>query len=103
MPTDKDSQMSAQSQGETQRIKSSRLAKNGRDEMALLVTLGGLSRSGRSLVQAESRWRRPDVIAGWDQPQPKIVVSRWNGSDLREQTSEITGDYHVLSVCLQPS
>jgi AraC family transcriptional regulator len=45
----------------------------------------------------------PDIIAGSDHPQPRIVVSRWTGEDLREQTSEITGDYYVLSVCLRPS
>lgn len=39
---------------------------------------------------------------------PAMLVSfppstQWTGSDLREQTSEITGDYHMLSISLEPT
>jgi len=52
-------------------------------------------------VKEESKWRLADGIAA--QSYARVVASRWRGADLREQSSEITGDYHTLSVCIQPS
>jgi AraC family transcriptional regulator len=103
MSIHKDSDNSAPSRGGADQIQSQRFGKSIRREPALFAALGGTSRSNRCLIQEECKWRLPDIMAGSDQPQPRIVVSRWKGTDLREQTSEITADYHVLSVCLQPS
>lgn len=55
------------------------------------------------LIYAEDRWRSPVTPADNDWEYPNIMASRWKGADFREQTSEIGGDYHTLSVCIQPS
>lgn len=104
MPIDGDGNISDPCQDGPQPIQSRRFGKNKRHGTTRVNALLGLElRSSRSLVHEECRWRLPDIIAGSDHPQPRIVVSRWTGEDLREQTSEITGDYYVLSVCLRPS
>ncbi len=69
----------------------------------LLPALYGQPRSSLPVIHEERKWRRPDVLANGSQPNFKVVASRWNGADQSEQTSEITGDYHTISITLQPS
>lgn len=57
----------------------------------------------RSVIQEERQWRRPDILSGGNRPNLRLVAARWRGSDLSERTSEITGDYHMLSISLEPT
>jgi AraC family transcriptional regulator len=51
-------------------------------------------------VQEERNWRRPDILASGNRSNLRLVAARWRGSDLSEKTSEITDDYHILSISL---
>lgn len=53
-----------------------------------------------SIIQEEQDWRRPAILAGGNRASPRVFAARWTGNDLREKRSEITGDYHMLSVSL---
>jgi AraC family transcriptional regulator len=55
------------------------------------------------LIHREDKWRAPAGPADNGCALPRILASRWKGADLREQTSEIVGDYHMMSVCIQRS
>ena len=57
----------------------------------------------RPVIQEERQWRRPDILSGGNRPNLRLVAARWRGSDLSERTSEITGDYHMLSISLEPT
>jgi AraC family transcriptional regulator len=59
--------------------------------------------SNRSIIQEERQWRRPDILASGNRLNLRLFAARWSGTDLREQTSEITGDYHMLSISLEPT
>ena len=56
-----------------------------------------------SILQEESRWRRPDGLVSGNRPTARLIAARWSGANLSEQVSEITHDYHMLSVSLQPT
>ena len=51
----------------------------------------------------EREWRRPDFLPDSGRADLRLVATRWTGADLREKTSEITGDYHMLSISLKPT
>jgi AraC-like DNA-binding protein len=74
-----------------------------KSQASLLKAIGAGQPSGRPIVHVEKQWRLPDILAKTDLPHPRIFASRWSGADLEEKSSEIAGDYHVLSVCLLPS
>ncbi len=57
----------------------------------------------RVVVHEERKWRLPDILEGMDGKNLGLVVSRWRGTDLNEHSFEITGDYHILAIALQPS
>jgi AraC-like DNA-binding protein len=59
------------------------------------------SPSSRSIVQDERKWRSPDVLSGAS--RPRLIATRWRGADMREQSAEISRDYHMLGVSLQPA
>lgn len=56
---------------------------------------------GAAIVQAERNWREPDFLTGNSRANSRLVAARWSGADLTEKTSEITGDYHMLSIAIQ--
>jgi len=68
--------------------------------MSLLLTQ---SRSRTSIIQEERDWRRPAILAGGNGSNLRLFAARWSGTDLREKTSEIAGDYYMLSISLQPT
>ncbi len=51
-------------------------------------------------IQEESHWRRPDILTNSNCSHLRLVAARWRGSDLSEKASEITSDYHMLSISL---
>ncbi|WP_454625075.1 helix-turn-helix domain-containing protein [Bradyrhizobium cenepequi] len=61
------------------------------------------SRTRLPIVQEERRWRSPEIVSGGGRPDARLIATRWHGADRREQSAEITGDYHMLSVTLQPA
>jgi AraC family transcriptional regulator len=56
-----------------------------------------------SIMQVERNWRQPEILTNGSAANLRLFAARWTGSDLREKTSEIAGDYHMLSVSLQPT
>ena len=56
-----------------------------------------------SIIQAERSWRQPDFLTGNARANSRLIAARWIGADFSEKTSEITGDYHMLSIALQPT
>ena len=52
-------------------------------------------------IQEESHWRRPDILTNSNCSHLRLVAARWRGSDLSEKASEITSDYHMLSISLK--
>lgn len=59
--------------------------------------------SQRRIIQEEREWRRPSFLPDTGRADLRLVATRWAGADLREKTSEITGDYHMLSISLKPT
>lgn len=55
------------------------------------------------IIQHERTWRRPDFLEDNRRANSRLIPARWTGTDLDEKTSEITGDYHMLSISLQPT
>jgi AraC family transcriptional regulator len=60
-------------------------------------------RTDRSIIHEERKWRLPDISEGMDQRNPRLVVSRWQGANRNEHSFEISGEYHILAIALQPS
>ena len=54
------------------------------------------------IIRDERTWRRPDIPRD-DRRHQRLFASRWSGANWHEQTSEIAGDYYMLSITLQPS
>ena len=61
------------------------------------------TRLGSSIIQEERQWRRPDIFMSNSRADSRLIAARWTGTELREQTSEISGDYHLLSISLKPT
>jgi AraC family transcriptional regulator len=61
------------------------------------------SRSGHSIIHEEHQWRRPDILMSNRRADSRLIAARWAGTELREQTAEISGDYHMLSISLKPT
>jgi AraC family transcriptional regulator len=59
--------------------------------------------SGLPVLCEETTWRLPNILQSTDEPNPRLIAARWHGTDLRERSSEIAGDYHMFSMSLQPS
>jgi AraC-type DNA-binding domain-containing proteins len=60
-------------------------------------------RSYRPIICGERSWRLPDISESMDQRNPRLVVSRWQGTNRNEHSFEISGEYHILAIVLQPS
>lgn len=60
-------------------------------------------RPSRSIIHEEKKWRLPDISEGMDLRNPRLVISRWQGTNWNEHSFEISGEYHILAIVLQPS
>lgn len=69
----------------------------------ILLPLSQQQRSHLRFLEDESKWRLPDSLVGNNVQNLKLLVTRWRGDSPHEQTSENTGDYHLLSISLQPA
>jgi AraC family transcriptional regulator len=91
---------------------SPRLSGNERSVPAIWETTQGPSRllislerprPSRSVIHRERQWRVPDISEDVDQRNPRLVISRWQGTTRNEHSFEISGDYHILAIVLRPS
>lgn len=68
----------------------------------ILISLERL-RPSLAIIHQETRWRLPDILEDMNLRNPRLVISRWQGTSRNEHSFEVSGEYHILAIALQPS
>jgi AraC-like DNA-binding protein len=55
------------------------------------------------LIHQEKMWRMPEELKGAAHLHPRVIATRWRGTEQSEHVSEMFADYNLISINLKPS